>query len=85
MDPDVAMGLLIPLAGVAIICVTVVKLARLRANKGNQPLSADAAARFEALEQDVRALHQELSETQERLDFTERLLTKAREEKRVGG
>ncbi len=49
MDPDVAMGLLIPLAGVAIICVTVVKLARLR------------------------------------LDFTERLLTKAREEKRVGG
>ncbi len=85
MDPDVAMGLLIPLAGVAIICVTVVKLARLRANRCNQPLSADAAARFEALEHDVRALRQELSETQERLDFTERLLTKAREEKRVGG
>jgi hypothetical protein len=41
--------------------------------------------RFEALEQDVCALRQELSETQERLDFTERLLTKAREEKRVGG
>ena len=85
MDPDVAMGLLIPLAGVAIICVTVVKLARLRANRGNQPVSTDAAARFEALEHDVRALRQELSETQERLDFTERLLTKAREEKRVGG
>ena len=85
MDPVVAMGFLIPLAGIAIICVTVVKVTRLRASRGSQALSREVAARFEALEQDFRALRQDLSETQERLDFTERLLTKAREEKRVGG
>lgn len=49
------------------------------------PAPADITARFEALEHDVRALQQELNETQERLDFTERLLAKARGEKRVGG
>jgi hypothetical protein len=30
-------------------------------------------------------LQQELAETQERLDFAERLLTKAREERQIGG
>jgi predicted nucleic acid-binding Zn-ribbon protein len=42
-------------------------------------------ARLEALERGVQDLQQELAETQERLDFAERLLTKAREERRIGG
>ncbi len=45
------------------------------------PLSADAIARLEALERGVQDLQKELAETHERLDFTERLLTKAREER----
>jgi hypothetical protein len=30
-------------------------------------------------------MQQDLAETQERLDFTERVLSQAREEKRIGG
>jgi hypothetical protein len=82
MDAGV-IALLIPI--VAIISGTVLMLARLRASRGSQPASADVTARFEALVQDVRALQLELGETQERLDFTERLLSKAKEEKRIGG
>ena len=38
--------------------------------------------RVEELERIVQTLQQELAETQERLDFTERLLAKGREERR---
>jgi len=41
-------------------------------------------ARLEALEADVGRLGQELSELQERLDFTERVLAQARETDRLG-
>jgi hypothetical protein len=40
-------------------------------------------ARLEALEADMSNLRQELSETQERLDFAERLLAQAPEARRV--
>ena len=70
---------LIPI--VAIICGTVLKIARLRNSRGAQLLSDDVVQRVAALENDVRSLQQELGETQERLDFTERLLSKAREER----
>jgi predicted nucleic acid-binding Zn-ribbon protein len=40
--------------------------------------------RLEALEDDVSKLRQELNETQERLDFAERLLAQGREAGRVG-
>jgi hypothetical protein len=40
--------------------------------------------RFEALESDMSALRQELSEAQERLDFTERVLAQEAETRRVG-
>ena len=73
---------LIPI--VAIIAVAAVKIARLRASRP-ESLSTDIAARFEALERGVQDLQQELAETQERLDFAERLLSKAREERRIGG
>ena len=62
--------------------VTIVKVARLWATRSESP-SADITARLEALERGVQDLQQELTETQERLDFAERLLSKAREERRI--
>jgi hypothetical protein len=67
---------------VAIIAFAAVKIARLRATRSESP-SADVTARLEALERGVQGLQQELAETQERLDFAERLLSKAREERRI--
>jgi hypothetical protein len=72
--------LLIPI--VAIVCSTVVKIARLRASRSTPDVPPDVVQRISALEEDVRSLQEELGETQERLDFTERLLSKAREERR---
>ena len=80
MDPQF-LAPLIPV--VAIIAVAAVKIARLRATRPESP-SADVIARLEALESGVQALQEELAETQERLDFAERLLTKAREERQIG-
>jgi len=68
---------------VAIIAFAAVKIARLRATRPESP-STDVTARLEALERSVQGLQQELAETQERLDFAERLLSKAREERRIG-
>jgi predicted nucleic acid-binding Zn-ribbon protein len=80
MDPQF-LAPLIPI--VAIIAVAVVKIARLRATRPESS-SADVTARLEALEHRVDGLEQELTETQERLDFAERLLSQAREERRLG-
>lgn len=44
----------------------------------------DLAERVEALERSLETLQQEQAETLERLDFAERLLTKAREERQLG-
>jgi len=80
MNPD----LLVPLIPiVAIIAFAAVRIARVRATRPESP-SADVAARLEALEREVQGLQQELTETHERLDFAERLLSKAREERRIG-
>jgi predicted nucleic acid-binding Zn-ribbon protein len=68
---------------VGVPALTVLKIARLRAARLASP-SADVIGRLEALESDVQGLQQELAETQERLDFAERLLSKAREERRIG-
>ncbi len=53
---------------------------RLRQAPGGSELQAG----LEALEVEVSRLRQELSETQERLDFLERLLAQERETRRVG-
>jgi predicted nucleic acid-binding Zn-ribbon protein len=79
MDPQF-LAPLIPV--VAIIAFAAVKITRLRATRP-ESLSADVPARLEALEHDVQGLQQELAEAQERIDFAERLLTKAREERRI--
>ena len=68
---------------VAIIAFAAVRIARLRATRPETP-SADVTARLEVLERTVQGLQQELGDTQERLDFTERLLSKARDERRLG-
>ena len=68
---------------VAIIAIAAVKIARLRATRP-ESLSADDTARLEALERGVQGLEEGLAETQERLDFAERLLSKARDERRIG-
>ena len=81
MEPAVFLVALITVVGTA--AVTIVKVARLWATRSESP-SADISARLEALERGVQGLQQEQAETQERLDFAERLLSKAREERQIG-
>ncbi len=69
---------------VAIIAYAAIKIARLR-GAGPESPSADVPGRLDALERDVQALQQELGAAQERLDFAERLLSKTRDERRIGG
>ncbi len=79
MNPE-ALVLFIPIA--AIIMTGLVKIARIRGpgQEGQKQL----VARVEAVEQELAGLHHELSETQERLDFAERVLAQGRETKRLG-
>ena len=81
MEPGVFLAALLVFVGIP--ALTVLKIARLRATRPDS-LSADFAARLEELERSFQGLQQELAETQERLDFAERLLSKAREERRIG-
>jgi hypothetical protein len=69
---------------VAIIAFAAVKIARMWTPRSGSA-SADVLARVEALERTLQGIEQELAETQERLDFTERVLSQAREERRIGG
>jgi hypothetical protein len=80
MDPTF-LAPLIPIA--AIIAFAAVKIVKLR-TMSPASLPDDAAARLEALEQKVEGLQHELAETHERLDFAERLLSQARDARRIG-
>ena len=82
MEPAVFLVALLSTVGIA--AFTVVKVARLFTTRRESP-SPDVAARLEEVERSVQGLQQELAETQERLDFAERLLSKSREEPRIGG
>ena len=68
----------------AIVCGSLVKMAKLKSGESAGPALNELTARCDALEQDVGSLRQELSETQERLDFTERLLAGSKEPPRGG-
>jgi predicted nucleic acid-binding Zn-ribbon protein len=81
MEPPVFLAALLIFVGIP--ALTILKIARLRANRPQSP-SADVTERLEAVEQRVEDLQKELAETQERVDFAERLLSKAREERRLG-
>lgn len=48
------------------------------------PDAVEALEAVQALEDDVRQLRQELTETQERLDFAERMLAQGAEARRMG-
>jgi predicted nucleic acid-binding Zn-ribbon protein len=81
MEPPVFLAALLIFVGIP--ALTVLKIARLRANRPHAS-SPEVTERLDAVEQRVEDLQKELAEAQERLDFAERLLTKAREERRVG-
>ena len=81
MDPAF-LAPLIPIT--AILAFAAVKITKVLAGSRGAALPDGAAARLEALEQKVDGLQQELGETQERLDFAERLLSQAREPRRLG-
>ena len=76
MEPGVFLAALLIFIGIP--AFTVLRIARLRATRLQAP-SAEVNERLEAVEHRVEDLQQELAETQERLDFAERLLTKARQ------
>ncbi len=81
MEPGVFLAALLIFVGIP--AFTVLRIARLRAERRDLP--ADVTARIEALETGMQDLQQQLGETQERLDFTERMLSQAREDRRIGG
>jgi multidrug resistance efflux pump len=68
---------------VSIIARTTIKIAQVRAAHAGLP-SADLTARLDELESTVAGLQDQLTEAQERLDFAERLLMEARQERRIG-
>jgi len=72
---------LIPI--VAIIAFAAIRLAKIHAGRP-ESLPGEATARIDALEQDVQGLQQQLAETQERVDFAERMLSKGRDERGIG-
>ena len=79
MDPG-TVGVFIPIA--AILAWGAVRIASIQAEhkKGADP---DTSDRLQVLESEIGTLRQELSEAQERLDFTERLLAQQRPPERL--
>lgn len=79
MDPG-TVGVFIPIA--AILAWGAVRIATIQAEhkKGGDP---ETSHRLHALENEIGSLRQELGETQERLDFTERMLAQQRPPERL--
>jgi hypothetical protein len=74
-----AVGAFVPITAIAVWGA--IKIARIRAESHSSRPDPETADRLHALEHEVGLLRQELSEAQERLDFSERLLTQNRPEK----
>ena len=66
---------LIPI--IAIAAFAAIRIARINADRGGSA-TPELKARVDELEQTVHGLQRELAETQERLDFAERLLVKGK-------
>ena len=81
MEPAVFLVALLSTVGIA--AFTVIKIARLIWGR-RESLPGDVAERLDDLERTVQNLQSQVAETQERLDFTERLLSAAREDRRIG-
>ena len=73
--------MLVPI--VAIIAWAAIKIARINASRSTDSPS-DLSGRIEELERGLQGVQQQLAETQERLDFAERLLATGKEERRAG-
>jgi len=82
MGPGVFLAALLIVVGIP--AFTILRVVHLRAARPQSP-SFDVTQRLEAVEHRVEELQQELAETHERLDFAERLLSKGREERGIGG
>ncbi len=72
MDPG-SLGVLVPITAMAVWGA--VKVARILSQRQIPSPDSETAGRLEALEHEVGVLRQELAEAQERLDFSERLLS----------
>ena len=72
-------ALMIPVA--AIIMGGLVRISRNMNPASPKSPSPELESRIQSLEQELGSVRQELTEAQERLDFTERMLTKAREDR----
>jgi len=80
MRPEVFLIALLSTVGIA--AVTVIRVVRLIANRP-RALPDDMLDRVEELERGLQNVQQDLAEAQERLDFAERLLSAAREDRRI--
>ncbi|HET7468914.1 MAG TPA: hypothetical protein VFJ81_04530 [Gemmatimonadales bacterium] len=81
MDPQFLLTAAVTVVIAAMGTWGVVRIAKVIAqSRGRDP---DTAAHLQALDQEVGTLRQELTETQERLDFAERMLAQGAEPRRV--
>ena len=76
MPPEVFLLALLSTCGIA--AFTIIRVTRLIANRARS-VPDDVVDRVEELERTLHSVQQELAETQERLDFAERLLSASRE------
>jgi len=81
MDPGVV-GVFIPIA--AILAWAGIRIARIQA-ESRKSADPDTVNRLQALEHELGTLRHEMGETQERLDFAERLLAQRPPERLEGG
>ena len=72
--------MLIPVLALAIGFVAVLKMPRRAFGHGSTPRLEE---RVQAVEHEISGLRQELADTQERLDFAERLLARVEEARRL--
>jgi hypothetical protein len=84
MDPQVFLAAVVIILVAAIAAWGAVKIAKIKAQSLATGADPATAARFEALEQEVSTLRQEMVEAHERLNFTERVLTQGPEARREG-
>jgi hypothetical protein len=80
MNPD-AIFVLIPVS--AIVMTGFVLIAKYFTQGRRHGSSEAVESRLEAIEHELTSVRHELAETQDRLDFAERLLSQSREEKRL--
>jgi len=81
MDPQVFLAGVVTVLIAAMGTWGAVKIAKIIAQ--SRARDTDTAAHLRALDQEVGTLRQEMVETQERLDFAERLLAQGPETRRV--